>query len=491
VKEDRLTEANAWKVYVDEGVASVSEMRQALLGLPEDNERPVPRFIMTAHAGPVPIANLMAIAGPVNPDTMMPAETIPMADTGDAPPDAVAGTLPGKTLNTPGALVSTFNPDEPEFPQNENAVPPPPTTIAVAKAGITTETGLKGVDLQGRKPDEDDDEEEEEAVSKELSRWRANARGRVKIGKSPRAFVSGVIPNVLHLAVSKALEGATTRAEVDAVFVEAAKRENPFSVRKALSLLDQISAHYAPLIADALAESLPSEAKLTPELTSADLDTTQLESVLTDAIRDAWIGGALIAADAVAKPVKKAGPLTLTLTARTLLPTAMQTIDWGGWTPGWAGAAATISDPGLSMVLSAVGATIQGIADSTVDQIGSQIAQGIAGGQSVPDIAMGLRDFVGGDASRAFMISQTEVARAQQSASMDTYQANGIEMLDWLAGGSNTCSDCHDNADGSPYAAADFPALPAHPRCVCASSPNVESLMPTSSNEPEDTGDEE
>jgi hypothetical protein len=66
---------------------------------------------------------------------------------------------------------------------------------------------------------------------------------------------------------------------------------------------------------------------------------------------------------------------------------------------------------------------------------------------------------------------------------MQSYHANGVEMLDWLAGGQNVCDDCQANADGGPYATADFPDLPAHPRCVCASSPNVASLLPHTSTD--------
>ena len=180
------------------------------------------------------------------------------------------------------------------------------------------------------------------------------------------------------------------------------------------------------------------------------------------------------------------GPTNLSASGKSALPPSMQSTDWGAWTPGWAGAAATISDPGLDAVLSGLGFTLKGLASSTIDQIGSQIAQGVASGASMDSIAMGLRDYVGGDASRAFTIADTECARAAQSASMQTYQANGIEMLDWLVA-DDPCDDCQSNADGGPYAVDAFPDLPAHPRCRCASSPNVDSIVGTS----DDTTDED
>jgi hypothetical protein len=448
-KEDRVSEAQVWKIGIEAGAASVDDMRQEMFGLTVDTERPVPRFIMTSHAGPVPLADLFAIAGPIDPETAAPAESIPLVDTHAKPLEPVSGLLPGKTINTPGAVVTTFNPDEPQFPQAESLTVPPPTTIAaVAKAetsGMTSQTGMTGHDL-GTGEDEDDED-----VRKELSRWRDNARGRVKLGKAPRQFASTILPVPLWTAVWKALEGATTRTQVDAAFAEAAKsadfflgdvapvhkahplvpsatvgsipalgvhvrdvvllgpqeemvrvhaapvvavvqnqqtsgnrpveelpgnpvgkanpmrvaaapaspmhpdervevpvapfegaarlgtkpvptpvtkrnpapesqelfhkthyttsRANPtaavaYPVRKAKhptdALLDQIVGHYAPLVGQALASALPSQSRLAQgNLTPADLDLSQLLAVLTEAKRDAWVGGALIAADAV------------------------------------------------------------------------------------------------------------------------------------------------------------------------------------------------
>jgi 8-oxo-dGTP pyrophosphatase MutT (NUDIX family) len=127
-KEDRLQEAQVWQIGVDTGALSVDEFRSEVFGLPIDNERPIPRYIMTTRAGPLPLSNFLAIAGPVDPETGAPADAIPVAA---GPVEGGAGVVPGKTLNTPGALVASFNPDEPNFPQSENLVPPAPTTIAL------------------------------------------------------------------------------------------------------------------------------------------------------------------------------------------------------------------------------------------------------------------------------------------------------------------------------------------------------------------------
>ena len=485
VKEDRLTEANAWKVYVDEGVASVSEMRQALLGLPEDNERPVPRFIMTAHAGPVPIANLMAIAGPVNPDTMMPAEVPALVDTHDKPPEAAAGVLPGKTLNTPGATVSTFNPDEPEFPQNENAVPPPPTTIAaVAKAetsGITTETGLQGVDLQGRKPDEDEEEDDDEEVEKQLRQWRDNARGRVRQGKTPRRFV-GTLPSDTDARVWKALEGATTREQVDQAF-EVAKAQSPLASRR---LLDQIAEHYAPLIQAALPKALGGldDAIRAYAQTQSVVKALQADPTARQAARVALAAAVVVdpsalksvlqslAADAYLAGTHTAASTGQVLTAFGKIDTA---INWDAWAPGSASAAQALNDPGLNAVLDAADQTISGLTSDTIDQLGTVLADGISQGTSVDALGMQIRDFVGGDADRAFAIANTETCRAMSQASMDTYQQNGITGVTW-SGEDDACDICQANIDAGVIATGDaFPSgdsePPCHPNDRCSVSP--------------------
>jgi SPP1 gp7 family putative phage head morphogenesis protein len=499
VKEDRLTEANAWKVYVDEGVASVSEMRQALLGLPEDDERPVPRFIMTARGGPIPIANLMAIAGPVNPDTMMPAEEIPLLDTQDKPLEAAAGLLPGKTMNTPGALVSTFNPDEPEFPQDENAVPPAPTMIAaVAKAetaGITTETGLEGVDLQGR----DEDEEEEAEVAKELSRWRDNARGRVKLGKAPRQFASTILPVPLWTAVWKTLEPARTRNQVDQAF-EVAKAQGPKAPRR---LLDQIAAHYAPLIQAALPKALGGldDAIRAYAQTQSVVKALQADPAARQAARVALAAAVVVdpsalktvlqnlAADAYLAGTHTAASTGQVLTAFGKIDTA---IDWDAWTPGSAAAAQALNDPGLNAVLDAADQTISGLTSNTIDQIGTVLADGISQGTSVDALGVQIRDFVGGDADRAFMIANTETCRAMSQASMNTYTQNGITGVTW-SGEDDACDICQANIDAGIIATGDdFPSgdsePPAHPNDRCSVSP---ADLPTETSQPDQSGDEE
>lgn len=119
-KEDRKTEAEAWQIYVNSGAASVDEMREELLGLPTDNERPVPRFVNGARTGPVPLTSIFSIAGAIDPETKAPADSVPLDTT---PFDGAGGVLADKSPGGSQFKRAPVDPDEPEFPQLEHAVP--------------------------------------------------------------------------------------------------------------------------------------------------------------------------------------------------------------------------------------------------------------------------------------------------------------------------------------------------------------------------------
>ncbi len=186
-KEDRLTEANAWKVYVEMGAASMDEMRQELLGLPIDNERPVPRGIITARTGFVPLTSMLAISGPIDGETGAPSDDVPLALT---PFNEIGGVVAEKA---PGAAEYTrapLNPDEPMFPDLEHVIPGtdvvngmPTVGGAITKAdgiaaavggttaGVTSATGISGDPLE-------DDE-----LKAELKKFRQFVKTRAKAGK--------------------------------------------------------------------------------------------------------------------------------------------------------------------------------------------------------------------------------------------------------------------------------------------------------------------
>lgn len=192
-REDRLNEAKIWQIGIDSGMVGVDEGREELFGLPTDNSRPVPRFINNPRTGPVPLASLYAIAGPIDPKTGAPVDDVPLSET---PFDGAHGVLPDKAPGGTQFKRAPIDPDEPDFPALERPVAgsdvvgtkqgAPVIGQPVAKAetaGVTAETGIVGYDLD--KDDDDDDEDDVEvAKAAELAAYRKFSRRPRK-----RAFV--------------------------------------------------------------------------------------------------------------------------------------------------------------------------------------------------------------------------------------------------------------------------------------------------------------
>jgi 2'-5' RNA ligase len=91
-KEDRLAEAQAWAIYIENGMASPDEGRSELLGLPIDKERPTPRFFSTPRIGVIPLLAIEGVAGHTDPETFGPAKDQPVLDQPYVPPIGVIPT---------------------------------------------------------------------------------------------------------------------------------------------------------------------------------------------------------------------------------------------------------------------------------------------------------------------------------------------------------------------------------------------------------------
>jgi hypothetical protein len=185
-QDDRAEQANADDAYMKMGVIGPSEIREMRYGL--SDPVPLPRFIYTERAGPIPIASLLAVAGEIDPATALPA-------IGAALPHKVFGGTEGVLPNPPIKVMSLaeqeFGPSAmPPAPPPQPKMTPADETPAlpaapVAKdgeggtvtAGITSETGLTSYDLVH------DGEEDEEAIAKEMSAFRRFAKARRKSGE--------------------------------------------------------------------------------------------------------------------------------------------------------------------------------------------------------------------------------------------------------------------------------------------------------------------
>lgn len=96
-----------------------------------------------------------------------------------------------------------------------------------ATAGLTTDTGIVGIDLAGQAEQDLPDD-----VKALLSKWRANARSQVAKGKAPRRFDDA--PPIIAETVWPLLEHATDRESVDAAF-ELVKARLPKALAGGLS----------------------------------------------------------------------------------------------------------------------------------------------------------------------------------------------------------------------------------------------------------------
>jgi SPP1 gp7 family putative phage head morphogenesis protein len=237
-KEDRLAEAQAWQIYIDSGMASVDEGRQELLGLPIDNERPVPRFYASPRTGPVPLRSIFAISGPIDGETGAPVDTVPLDTT---PFDGAPGVLPDKSPGGTQFKRAPINADDPSHPENQGEVPgsdvlgtTPSTKPLIdstaegaaveaqqaaadplkqpvtkdATVGITTETGIEGVDLLGDDEDEDGIDptsgdgslaRHELAKAAELASFQRFTKAAGKAGRWRRDFTfTATDPTIAH-----------------------------------------------------------------------------------------------------------------------------------------------------------------------------------------------------------------------------------------------------------------------------------------------------
>jgi 8-oxo-dGTP pyrophosphatase MutT (NUDIX family) len=177
-QDDRLDQAQADKIYVELGAISPSEVREQRWGLPEPNGIPVPRFVYSTHAGPIPLASLYAVAGQVDPETAAPT---PGAEL----PHTIFGGAEGVEPSPP---IKTVPLAEQEYGPTAMPDAPPPQPVAkdgeggsagTPTAGIAATTGIYSYDLAS----DDEDEDDEMLVKAELDTFRRFAKARLRAGK--------------------------------------------------------------------------------------------------------------------------------------------------------------------------------------------------------------------------------------------------------------------------------------------------------------------
>ena len=236
---------------------------------------------------------------------------------------------------------------------------------------------------------------------------------------------------------------------------------------------DALVAHYAPLIAAALKNSTSGITRAVRQAMSAkkavdddagaaasdniSISPSEVAAILRNLIADSYLVGSHVAAEQVGGGAK----------VIQSLESAAQAVDWATWEPGNVTAANLVADGGLQDLLDRAGITINSVIDNDIDHLGNVLAEGIARGDSADTLASSISDAV---SSNAYMIADTECARAVSAASQATYAANGVGQWEWVAQDS-ACEICQGNKDDGPYDVGSGPDLPAHPICRCSDTP--------------------
>ena len=449
-KEDRLQEAQLWKLAIESGMASMDEGREELFGLPADPLRPVPRGIVTPRLGFVPLQSILAISGTVDPETKAPADDVPL---NEQPFDGTPGLMPDKLPGIDEFKRAPINPDEPGFPQLEREHPETGTIVKPAPA-VAKSSG---------------DEQ-----AKEIARFNAFRKTRAKAGKW-RDFefttVSKAVADTLNAQARSEL------AKDDHAGTDARPKAGTPSWRDAppapqpqhvvdLALTD----YWAPRIQDSLTD-LWAETDLHAAITatngvgdmgiavfrdvarrvlSGSVQPSTLNQVVTNAWADAYHAGSMAAQ----------------------VQMGNAPVGWGSWVPGMTDAN-SITALGWKEALDASGHTIKGITDTTIQRLANRIADGVNAGDPSDVIGRQLADILG-DPGRSEMIAVTETARMLNNASMYQYKALGVTQWDWI-GSADACPEvCIPGIAKGPYSVEQDALIPAHPYCRCAASPHIQ-----------------
>lgn len=191
--------------------------------------------------------------------------------------------------------------------------------------------------------------------------------------------------------------------------------------------------------------------------------TSALRSVLGDLWPEAW---------------------TLGQQAAQALAADLAEVDWAAWSPGDVEAAMEAAGPGLQQLLASQGITIQSIASSRLSELGDILAEYMSSDvserpplpeplppqfsvQQLADALEGVLDNPG----NAYMVAQSEVARAQGAAAEDVFTQMGVTEVEVsTAADDRVCEVCMAAEEAGPQPVGTY-HLGLHPLCRCALIP--------------------
>ena len=148
--------------------------------------------------------------------------------------------------------------------------------------------------------------------------------------------------------------------------------------------------------------------------------------------------------------------------------------DWDNWTPGNAEVAAKLlgekgTGAGLKELIRDAQVTIDGIANTRMNQLGTILGTSASEGWSVKETANAIESLLR-NPERAELIASTELNRANNAAAKDEYKDAGMTHVDWQTAGAGdveVCEDCFENEANNPWLIDEVPECPEHPNCGC------------------------
>ena len=181
--EDRLSEAEAHKIYVSIGAESPDEVREKVLGLPVDNESRIPRFFDNDKLGPIPLAYLVESSGKIDPKTLSPI-------------DATVA---------PEPFIPAFGIREDVTPTTGEGMPSNPGPKPAASTP---------------KPSAPTGHDPRSTKASDLTKWRKQSLARLQKGQKPREFADSAIDTKTYDRIWSSLEKASSLEEIDAAFTK-------------------------------------------------------------------------------------------------------------------------------------------------------------------------------------------------------------------------------------------------------------------------------
>ena len=156
-------------------------------------------------------------------------------------------------------------------------------------------------------------------------------------------------------------------------------------------------------------------------------------------------------------------------------------VNWGDWTPGDVEAAYQVAGSGLRDLLASQEVTIKSIAGSRLEELGNILADYLSSPETerpllpepVPPMYSvdALAEALGGvldNPDMAWMVAQTEIARAQSQAAQWVFQSIGVgQVRVSTAGDRRVCPACASAERAGAQPVGTY-SVPLHPLCRCA-----------------------